>query len=131
MDEHARAVRMGWMPGYPTFDRNPLDIVHDADRAGVDPAAHVVSELKAGRLQFAVDDPSAPSSFPRVFFVWRSNLLGSSGKGQEYFMRHLLGAVHDGPRADELPPEERPWTSPGATRRRGASSTCSSTSTSA
>jgi nitrate reductase / nitrite oxidoreductase, alpha subunit len=43
-----------------------------------------------------------------VFFVWRSNLLGSSGKGQEYFMRHLLGAVHDGPRADELPPEERP-----------------------
>ena len=52
-----------------------------------------MSELKAGRLSFAVDDPSAPSSFPRVFFVWRSNLLGSSGKGQEYFLRHLLGAV--------------------------------------
>jgi nitrate reductase alpha subunit len=45
---------------------------------------------------------------PRVFFVWRSNLLGSSGKGQEYFLRHLLGAVHDGPLAEPLPPEERP-----------------------
>jgi nitrate reductase / nitrite oxidoreductase, alpha subunit len=43
-----------------------------------------------------------------VFFVWRSNLLGSSGKGQEYFLRHLLGSTHDGPLAEPLPPEERP-----------------------
>ncbi len=105
IDEHARAVRLGWMPSHPTFDRNPLDL---ADEGGDDPVAHVVAELKAGRLGFAVDDPSAPSSFPRVFFVWRSNLLGSSGKGQEYFLRHLLGATHDGPLAEELPPEERP-----------------------
>ena len=41
-------------------------------------------------------------------FVWRSNLLGSSGKGQEYFLRHLLGAVHDGPLAEPLPEGERP-----------------------
>ncbi len=43
-----------------------------------------------------------------MFFVWRSNLLGSSGKGQEYFLRHLLGATHDGPLADPLPDGERP-----------------------
>jgi nitrate reductase alpha subunit len=43
-----------------------------------------------------------------VFFVWRSNLLGSSGKGQEYFLRHLIGATHDGPLADPLPEGERP-----------------------
>ena len=43
-----------------------------------------------------------------MFFVWRSNLLGSSGKGQEYFLRHLLGAAHDGPLAEPLPPGERP-----------------------
>ena len=43
-----------------------------------------------------------------MFFVWRSNLLGSSGKGQEYFLRHLLGAVHDGPLAEPLPEGERP-----------------------
>ena len=94
IDAHAKAVRMGWMPSCPTFDRNPLDLVDEAEAAGVDPADHVVSELRSGRLRFAVDDPSAPSSFPRVFFVWRSNLLGSSGKGQEYFLKHLLGAGH-------------------------------------
>src|SRR3546814_4886643 len=27
-------------------------------------------------------------------FVWRSNLLGSSGKGHEYFLKHLLGTEH-------------------------------------
>ena len=27
-------------------------------------------------------------------FVWRSNLLGSSGKGHEYFLKHLLGTTH-------------------------------------
>ena len=32
-----------------------------------------------------------PHNFPRVMTVWRANLLGSSGKGMEYFMRHLLG----------------------------------------
>jgi nitrate reductase alpha subunit len=98
LDAHAKAVRMGWMPSFPTFDRNPLEL------ADVD----VVEELKAGRLNFAVEDPSNPVNFPRVMFVWRSNLLGSSGKGQEYFLRHLLGAEHDGPRADELGPDERP-----------------------
>src|SRR6185312_17213091 len=80
----------------------------EAAAAGVDPAAHVAEELKAGRLRFAVDDPSAPENFPRVFFIWRSNLLGSSGKGQEYFLRHLLGSRHDGPLAEPLPEGERP-----------------------
>jgi nitrate reductase alpha subunit len=27
-------------------------------------------------------------------FVWRSNILGSSGKGHEYFLKHLLGTAH-------------------------------------
>ena len=108
IDAHAKAVRMGWMPSYPQFNRSPLDLVAEADAAGIDPAEHIVEELKSGRLQFAVDDPSAPENFPRVFFVWRSNLLGSSGKGQEYFLRHLLGAGPDGPLAEPLPEGERP-----------------------
>jgi nitrate reductase alpha subunit len=108
IDEHARATRLGWMPSYPTFDRNPLDLADEAAQAGGAPADHVIGELRAGRLGFAVEDPSAPSSWPRVFFVWRSNLLGSSGKGQEYFLSHLVGATHDGPLAEELPPDERP-----------------------
>ena len=29
---------------------------------------------------------------PKTLFLWRSNLISSSAKGQEYFMKHLLGA---------------------------------------
>ena len=36
-------------------------------------------------------DPDDPANWPRNLFVWRSNLLGSSGKGHEYFLKHLLG----------------------------------------
>jgi nitrate reductase alpha subunit len=108
IDAHAKAVRMGWMPSFPQWNRNPLEVADEAQAAGVDPVEHVVAELKEGRLRYAVEDPSAPESFPRVFFVWRSNLLGSSGKGQEYFLRHLLGASHDGPLAEPLPERERP-----------------------
>jgi nitrate reductase / nitrite oxidoreductase, alpha subunit len=36
--------------------------------------------------------PGRPAqNWPRNLFVWRSNLLGSSGKGHEYFCKHLLG----------------------------------------
>ena len=71
IDAHAKAVRMGCMPSFPTFARNPLELADEAEAAGVGVAEHVVSELKAGRLNFAVDDPSAPSGFPRLFLVWR------------------------------------------------------------
>src|SRR5690606_14643942 len=47
-----------------------------------------------GRLQFSCVDPDHPDNFPRNLFVWRSNLLGSSGKGHEYFLKHLLGTNH-------------------------------------
>ena len=91
-DTLAQAVRMGWTPASPTFDRNPLTLAGDAERAGLAPADYVVDELKTGRLKFSVEDPDAPENFPRVLTVWRANLLGSSGKGNEYFLHHLLGA---------------------------------------
>ena len=103
----AQSARMGWMPSYPTFDRNPLDLADDAERAGVPVGEHVVSELTAGRLRFACEDPDSPENFPRVLSVWRANLLGSSGKGNEYFLRHLLG-TDDSLRAEEAPPWARP-----------------------
>nr|ABL74927.1 Orf38 [Streptoalloteichus hindustanus] len=103
----ARSARMGWMPSYPTFDRNPLDLVAEADAAGADPVAHVVEELRAGRLKFACEDPDAPENWPRVLTVWRANLIGSSAKGNEYFLRHLLGADTE-VRAQETPPARRP-----------------------
>ncbi|POD84047.1 Nitrate reductase [Lactiplantibacillus plantarum subsp. plantarum] len=51
-----------------------------------------VEELKSGQLHFAAEDPDANQNQPKGLFIWRSNLFTSSGKGQEYFMKHLLGA---------------------------------------
>ncbi len=90
-DNIALASRLGWMPSYPTFNRNPLDLVDEAERLGKDAPTHVVDGLKTGHLRFACEDPDAPENFPRVLTVWRANLLGSSAKGNEYFLRHLLG----------------------------------------
>src|SRR5690349_8391685 len=106
-DTLAQASRMGWTPSHPAFGRNPLDLAGDAARAGQSVGDYVVAELKAGRLRFAGEDPDNPANFPRVMTVWRANLLGSSGKGMEYFMRHLLG-VDDAVRAGESPAPLRP-----------------------
>ncbi|MGV0635529.1 nitrate reductase subunit alpha [Mycolicibacillus trivialis] len=106
-DTIAQASRLGWTPSHPAFDRNPLEIADAAAAAGKPVGDYVVDELKAGRLNFAGEDPDNPVNFPRVLTVWRANLLGSSGKGMEYFMRHLLGS-DDAVRAEESPPEVRP-----------------------
>jgi nitrate reductase / nitrite oxidoreductase, alpha subunit len=103
----AQAGRLGWTPSHPAFNRNPLDLADEAAAAGKPVPDYIVEELKAGRLRFADEDPDDPANFPRVMTVWRANLLGSSGKGMEYFMRHLLG-VEDAVRAEESPPSLRP-----------------------
>jgi len=94
-DYNAVAVRLGWLPSYPQFNRNPLDICREAVESGAssdaDIVAHAVDQLKKGTLRFAVEDPDHPDNFPRVLFLWRANLLGSSSKGHEYFLKHLLG----------------------------------------
>ncbi len=108
-DLNALAVRLGWLPSHPTFDRNPLDLADEAEAAGKDAPSYVVEELRSGRLHFAASNPDDPDNFPRVLTVWRSNLLGSSGKGHEYFLRHLLGADHS-VAAEQCPPDLRPST---------------------
>ena len=107
-DLYAKAARMGWLPAYPSFDRNPLDITAAAEAEGVPAAEYAVRELVAGRLRFAAEDPGAPENFPRVLTLWRSNLLGSSSKGHEHFLKHLLGVTTAAVRGDESPPELRP-----------------------
>ncbi|WP_402375638.1 nitrate reductase subunit alpha [Isoptericola rhizosphaerae] len=106
-DALVESAQRGWMPSYPTFDRNPLDLADEARAAGKAPEGHVVDELKAGRLRFACEDPDDPANFPRVLTVWRANILGSSGKGNEYFLQNLLG-TDASVRADEAPPGRRP-----------------------
>ncbi len=106
-DLYAYAARQGWIASHPAFDRNPLDLADEAEAAGKSVEDYVVGELRAGRLRFAASDPDDPANFPRVLTVWRSNLLGSSGKGHEYFLKHLLGA-DNAVAATECPPGARP-----------------------
>jgi nitrate reductase / nitrite oxidoreductase, alpha subunit len=110
-DTIAQSARLGWMPFYPQFDRNPLDLADEAVAAAAagaasDPAAHVVDRLADGSLKFAIEDVDAPENWPRTLVLWRANLLGSSGKGNEYFLKHLLG-THSNLMATESPPELR------------------------
>ena len=117
VDLNLRAVRMGWLPSAPQLNRNPLEVVRAATQAGQLPADYVVTQLKQGGLDFAYADPDAPQNFPRVMFIWRSNLLGSSGKGHEYMLRHLLGTRHglqgkDLGERGALKPEEVKWRDP-------------------
>ncbi len=91
IDYNVRAERMGWLPSAPQLKTNPLQVVRDAQAAGMDPRDYAIAALKDGRLAMSCEDPDDPANWPRNLFVWRSNLLGSSGKGHEYFLKHLLG----------------------------------------
>ncbi len=95
MDIQSRAVRNGWLPFYPQFNRSPLDVAKDAVAAGASDdqqiVDHVVKQLKDRDLRFAIEDPDAPEAWPRVWYIWRGNALMSSAKGHEYFLKHYLG----------------------------------------
>ena len=113
IDYNVRAERMGWLPSAPQLQTNPLQLVRDARAAGVEPKDYVVKGLKDGSLKMSCEDPDHPDNWPRVMFVWRSNILGSSGKGHEYFLKHLLGTSHGVQGkdlgAEEAKPEEVVW----------------------
>ncbi len=107
IDTMAQSARSGWMPSYPQFNRNPLDVADEAEASGKDPAVYVTEQLKSGNLKFAIEDPDAKENWPRVLTLWRANLLGSSSKGNEFFLKHLLG-TSNAVRAEETPEGERP-----------------------
>lgn len=94
IDYNVRAERMGWLPSAPQLQTNPLELVKAAAAAGVDPKDYAVRGLKDGSLRMSCEDPDHEANWPRNMFVWRSNILGSSGKGHEYFLKHLLGTTH-------------------------------------
>jgi len=114
-DAIAKSARLGWMPFYPQFDRNPLDLADEVSAAvsagkAADAPSYVAAALTDGTLQAAITDVDAPQNWPRTLVLWRSNLMGSSAKGNEYFLRNLLGTHHnvlgtenaDGPRPRDV-----------------------------
>ncbi len=113
IDYNVRAERMGWLPSAPQLQTNPMQVVKDAKAAGVDAKEYTVKALKEGALKMSCEDPDHPNNWPRNMFVWRSNILGSSGKGHEYFLKHLLG-TSNGVQGkdlghDEAKPDEVVW----------------------
>jgi nitrate reductase / nitrite oxidoreductase, alpha subunit len=105
MDMQVRAVRQGWLPFYPQFPENPLDVARQARAAGAgtepEIAAWIAQRLKSREMQFSVEDPDAEANWPRVWFIWRGNAIMASAKGHEYFLRHYLG-THDNAVAEDL-----------------------------
>ncbi|MBU2705587.1 nitrate reductase subunit alpha [Zooshikella marina] len=94
IDFNSRAERMGWLPSAPQLGTNPLQLMREAFAQQQDPIDYTCNLLNSGQLKFACQDPDNPQNYPRNLFIWRSNLLGSSGKGHEYMLRHLLGTRH-------------------------------------
>ncbi len=95
IDHQARAVRRGWLPFFPSLKQNPIELVRNLRRGGAvtdaDVVAGVVDGLKSKDIEFAIDDPDAPENWPRTWFIWRGNAIGTSAKGHEFFMKHYLG----------------------------------------
>ena len=95
-DQNVMAVRLGWLPFYPQFDKtNPIEFLKEARADGADTDAkvteYVVERFKDGRMKFALEDVDAPENHPKMLWIYRGNLIGASMRGHEYALRHLLG----------------------------------------
>ncbi|MGW7928232.1 nitrate reductase subunit alpha [Staphylococcus xylosus] len=114
-DYNVLAARSGWLPSYPQFDRNSLSFGEEAKDAGEFNNEAImkraIESVKSRETKFAIEDPDSKQNHPKTLFLWRSNLISSSAKGQEYFMKHLLGAKSGllAEPNEEVKPEEIQW----------------------
>ncbi len=103
-DLNAKAVRLGWLPFYPQYTANTLNLCKDAIDAGAksddEIKSAVLTKIKSGQIKPAIEHIDAEESFPRVWFIWRGNAIGTSAKGHEYFLKHYLG-THTNTIADD------------------------------
>ncbi len=104
-----KAVRLGWMPFFPQFKENTLELTKEAKAAGATDDAgiqnYVLNKLTSKELEYSVSDPEAPENFPRVWYIWRGNAIMGSMKGHEYCLKHYLGTHSNaiGKDSDEHP----------------------------
>ena len=80
VDYNVKSEMMGWLPSAPQLNVNPTKIASLAQKANEDPTQYLIDQLKTKKIQFSCQDLDAEENWPRNLFVWRSNLLGSSGK---------------------------------------------------
>jgi len=109
IDMQVKAVKNGWLPFYPQFNKNPLEIAKEAEKEGKktkeEIVQYIIEKLKEKKLKFSIEDPDAEENWPRVFIIWRGNALMSSAKGHEFFLKHYLG-THTNAIAEEVVDEE-------------------------
>lgn len=93
------SVRNGWMPFYPQFKQNSLELGKEAiGRGAKDDDAikqYVLEKLTSKQLEYSIGDPEAEENHPRVWYIWRGNAIGNSMKGMEYCLNHYLGTHHN------------------------------------
>lgn len=94
IDCNVRAERMGWLPSCPQLEENPINLARSAVKQGIPIVEYIINRLRDRSLKMSCEDPDNLKNYPRNLFVWRSNLLGSSGKGHEYFLKYFLGTQH-------------------------------------
>jgi len=94
-DTIVQSVRNGWMPFFPQFRQNTLELGKEAVAQGAKDDAgilnHVLEKLKSKKLEYSVADPEAAENHPRVWYIWRGNAITGSMKGHEYAFEHYLG----------------------------------------
>ena len=103
-DLNAQAVRSGWLPFFPQYKENPLQLCQEAKAHGAqndeDVKKYIFKKIVAGEVTPAIEDIDSESSFPRIWYIWRGNAIGTSSKGHEYFLSHYLG-THSNKIAEE------------------------------
>ncbi len=95
-DLNMLAVRLGWLPFYPQVDKkNPIEFLKEARASGAqsekEVGEFVAKKFKDGSERFALEDVDADANHPKVLWIWRGNLIGTSMRGHEYGLKHLLG----------------------------------------
>ena len=87
-----KSVRMGWMPFYPQFNKNTLELNKEAGSKNPEVIKkYVLEKLKSKELEYSVADPDADINFPRLWYIWRGNAIAGSMKGHEFALKHYLG----------------------------------------
>ncbi len=104
IDKQIKAVRSGWLPCFPQFNRSNFKLMEEAKASGAvsdkESIQYVVEKLKDRSLKFSMEEPDNPECYPRLWYIWRGNAILSSAKGHEYFLKHYLG-THNNAIADE------------------------------
>ena len=86
-DVNVQAVRNGWLPFYPQFDRSPLQVVRDAKTAGAKTDEDVVN--------YAVDEFEIPQA---AFLCRKPRRAGELAARLVHLARERSAGQREGPR---------------------------------